>query len=142
MARLEELTQGTSVYDQAEPGTVHVITRTRNEGVNLRTQFERIIQRAGLLPWPRLFQNLRTSRETELAAKFTLHVVTAWIGNSATIAANTICKSPRPTSPRPCSALQNPVQSGANWAVSSGQAQMNRSGKSLVIKLFPLLSFQ
>ena len=35
---------------------------------------------------------------------------------------STICKSPRPTSPRPCSALQGPVQSGANWAVSSGQA--------------------
>lgn len=37
---------------------------------NLRTQFERLIKRAGLKPWPKLFQALRASRETELAADF------------------------------------------------------------------------
>jgi hypothetical protein len=46
----------------------------------------RIIRGAGLVPWPKLFQNLRASRETELAAEFPLHVVCAWIGNSAAIA--------------------------------------------------------
>ncbi len=35
----------------------------------------------------RLFQNMRASRETELAESNPLHVVTAWIGNSARIAA-------------------------------------------------------
>jgi integrase len=53
---------------------------------NLRTQFERIINRAGLEPWPRLFHNLRASRETELAAVHPLHVVTAWLGNTPKIA--------------------------------------------------------
>src|SRR5262249_21631612 len=38
--------------------------------------------------WPKLFQNLRASRETELAAIFPLHVVCAWLGNSALIAQN------------------------------------------------------
>jgi len=53
---------------------------------NLRTQFERLIRRAGLTPWPRLLHNLRASRETELAAEFPLHVVTRWLGNTPRIA--------------------------------------------------------
>lgn len=36
--------------------------------------------------WPRLFQNLRSSAETELASKYPLHVATYWIGNTARIA--------------------------------------------------------
>ena len=51
-----------------------------------RTQLERIIRRAGLEPWPKLFQNLRSSRETELAREWPLHVVTEWIGNSQPVA--------------------------------------------------------
>ena len=54
---------------------------------NLRTQLMRIIKRAGLPPWPKLFHNLRASRETELAAEYPIHVACAWIGNSAAIAA-------------------------------------------------------
>ena len=38
-------------------------------------------------PWPKLFQNLRSTRETELADDFPMHVVCQWIGNSQTIAA-------------------------------------------------------
>jgi hypothetical protein len=47
----------------------------------------KIVRRAGITPWPRLFQNLRASRETESAAEYPIHVVTAWIGNGAAIAA-------------------------------------------------------
>lgn len=64
----------------------HVITRYRLTNVNLRTQLNRIIRRAGLEPWPKLFQNLRASCETELAERFPLHVVTAWLGNSVSVA--------------------------------------------------------
>ena len=38
-------------------------------------------------PWPKLFQNLRSTRETELADEFPMHVVCQWIGNSQPIAA-------------------------------------------------------
>ena len=34
-------------------------------GVNLRTQFKKILKRAGVTPWPRLWHNLRASRQTE-----------------------------------------------------------------------------
>ena len=30
--------------------------------------------------WPKLFQNLRSRRETELAEQFPMHVVCSWIG--------------------------------------------------------------
>lgn len=53
---------------------------------NLRTQFNKIIKRAGLAPWPRLFHNMRASRETELVALFPVQVVTAWLGNTPAIA--------------------------------------------------------
>ncbi|MBI2477679.1 MAG: site-specific integrase [Planctomycetia bacterium] len=75
------------VWDAAEPGTEYVITRYRDANSNLRTQLERIIKRAGLETWPKLFQNLRSTRETELAERFPLHVVCAWIGNSQAVAA-------------------------------------------------------
>jgi hypothetical protein len=58
----------------------------RMKNANLRTQLERIILRAGLKPWPKLFQILRATRETELAETFPIHVVCQWIGNSEVIA--------------------------------------------------------
>lgn len=75
------------VWEQATPGDEYVITRYRDTGVNLRTQLLRIIQRAGLQPWPKLWQNLRSTRETELSEHFPLHVVCAWIGNTQRVAA-------------------------------------------------------
>lgn len=74
------------VFELAEPGSLHVITCKRDFGQNLRTRLAKIIRRAGLTPWPKLFHNLRASRETELAAVYPLHVVCTWIGNSTLIA--------------------------------------------------------
>jgi integrase len=74
-------------WEQAEPGTEFVITRCRDSNTNLRTQLQRIIRRAGLTSWPKLWQNLRSTRETELAESFPIHVVCAWIGNSQKVAA-------------------------------------------------------
>ena len=75
------------VWEEARPGAEYVITRYRGGNANLRTQLERIISRAGLQAWPKLFQNLRATRETELVGSFPLHVVTAWLGNTAAVAA-------------------------------------------------------
>jgi len=75
------------VFEAAPPGTSFVITRYRDVNSNLRTQLNRIIRNAGLKPWPKLFQNLRSTRETELADQFPQHVVCAWIGNSQIVAA-------------------------------------------------------
>ncbi len=52
---------------------------------NLRTAFDKLVKRAGLEPWPRLFHNLRSSRETELLEKFPVHVVALWMGHDAKV---------------------------------------------------------
>ena len=73
-------------FEEAEEGALYVITKYRQRNANLRTQFERILKRAGIDPWERLFQNLRASCETELANEYPLHVVTAWLGNTEKVA--------------------------------------------------------
>ena len=70
---------------EAEPGIEHVITK-RDTTMNLRTNMLRIIRKAGLVPWPKLFHNLRSSRQTELSANHPIHVVCAWLGNSRQVA--------------------------------------------------------
>ena len=74
------------VFEEAEPGTEYVITRYRQANCNLRTQLQRIITKGGLKAWPKLFQNLRSTRETELTEHWPEHVVCAWLGNSRAVA--------------------------------------------------------
>ena len=94
----------------AEAGTEYCITRYRHPGVNLRTQLMRIIKRAGLKPWPKLWQNLRSTRETELADSFPAHVASAWIGNSVQVAVKHYLQV---TDDHFAQAVRNPVQHSA-----------------------------
>ena len=64
----------------------YVITRYRDAKQNLRTTFIKILKRAGLKQWPKLFQNMRASRETELCNEYPTHVVCEWLGNSVPVA--------------------------------------------------------
>lgn len=80
-----------AVRDEANPGidvpfSAPVITRYRDVEANLRTGLDRIIAKAGFTPWPKRFQNLRSSCETELAKKFPSHVVCKWLGHSRLVA--------------------------------------------------------
>ncbi len=69
----------------APDGAVYVVGRYRSIQ-NIRTQFVRIIERAGLVPWPKPFVNLRASRRTELQERFPSHVINTWLGQSTAIA--------------------------------------------------------
>jgi integrase len=73
-------------WDQAEDGAEWVVAKRRDSAANLRTTMVKIIRRAGLEPWPKLFHNLRATRQTELEESFPSHVVCAWIGNSEKVA--------------------------------------------------------
>ena len=53
---------------------------------NLRTEMTRLLRRADVSGWPRLFHSMRASRQTELQREFPLHVVCSWLGNSPRIA--------------------------------------------------------
>lgn len=83
-------------WEMAEEGATCVIERWRHaaektdagwQNCNLRTQFLKIIKRAGVEPWCKPWQNLRASRESELVSRHPIHVATTWIGNSAAVAA-------------------------------------------------------
>ena len=74
------------VFEQAHAGEEFIITRYRSTSQNLRTQLLRIAYRAGVTPWPKLWHNMRASRQTELAESYPIHVVCEWIGNSRAVA--------------------------------------------------------
>lgn len=84
VAELEELLN--RAFAAAEPGDNAVISRGIDSKTNLRTTFEKIIRRAGLTPWPRLFQNLRASCEMDFVEKVPGDTAAKWMGHSTSIA--------------------------------------------------------
>lgn len=84
-------------FELAEPGTEFVVSGPQADGyrasavvgwkgTNLRTTMLKLIRRAGLKAWPKPFHNLRASCETDLMQHHPIHVVTAWIGNTPSVA--------------------------------------------------------
>ncbi|HTU26852.1 MAG TPA: tyrosine-type recombinase/integrase [Pirellulales bacterium] len=123
-------------FEVAPDGAVYVVAerfRLASNGpkgwrnCNLRTTFEKIVKRAGLEPWPRLFHNLRASRQTELAERFPSHVVCAWLGNSEDIARQHYYQVTDQHFKSAAGALHNPVQqpseTGENGAQRSEESQ-------------------
>lgn len=76
-----------ALFTAAEPGTEAVVPRLRDPRTNLRTQFDRIITKAGVKPWPRPFHNMRASCACDWCEHFPGHVVASWLGHSPSIAA-------------------------------------------------------
>ena len=75
-----------AAFDEAPEGATQIIRKYRTDSSNWRTGFGRIIDRAGLDRWPKPFQNLRSTRQTELEDIFPGHVVSAWMGNTPKVA--------------------------------------------------------
>lgn len=73
-------------FEDAPAGATYVVSRYRDTNANLRTQLLRIIDRAGVDRWPKVFQNLRSTRETELMRAHPAHVACEWIGNTEAVA--------------------------------------------------------
>ena len=123
-----------AAFDLAPEGTTHVIRRYRDKNSNLRTQLCRIIDRAGLEPWPKLFQNLRSTRETELAETFPIHVVCEWIGNSQPVAAKHYLQTTPEHFERAIQgdekATQNPTQTVQDEVCQGGNKKHETPGKS------------
>lgn len=55
-------------------------------GVNMRTTLTKIVVRAGLKTWPRIWHALRSSCESDLAQSFPLATVVKWLGNTVGVA--------------------------------------------------------
>ncbi|MGC8553660.1 MAG: tyrosine-type recombinase/integrase [Phycisphaerae bacterium] len=128
------------VFDEAEPGVPWVITRYRQASVNLRTTFLKIIHRAGEKPWPKLFHNLRASRQNELAESYPLHVACQWIGNNEPVAQEyylTVNDAHFAKAvAEPCSALQNALQFSAANTRNEPQGENADMQKPLILQGF------
>lgn len=84
-----------AAFEQAPEGSVYIFPddwRARATGddgwagANMRTTFAKIVRRAGVEPWPRLWHSLRASCESDLAQSFPLATVTKWLGNTPSVA--------------------------------------------------------
>jgi hypothetical protein len=62
------------------------INRWRSSKQNLRTAFLKLLTKAGVKAWQKLFHNLRASRQTELLADFPAADVCDWLGNTQAVA--------------------------------------------------------
>jgi hypothetical protein len=120
-----------AVWDEAEPGTEFVITRIRDNNANLRTQLQRIIVNAGLKPWPKLFQNLRATRATELADEFPSNVAADWLGHSVMIADKHYRQT---TDEHFAKALHDPTLQPAVTTASDGSEGNDEREKCLHVK--------
>ena len=75
------------------PMSERVFPVVKDGTTNLRTPIERMIKLAGIEQWPKLLQNLRSSRETELLDIFPVKDVCDWFGNSPAIVAKHYAQS-------------------------------------------------
>ena len=125
----------TTSFELADEGAVYVVDERMRasaqgkagwRGCNLRTTFTKIVGRAGLTAWPRLFHNLRSSRQTELAEQFPSHVVCGWLGNSEDIARKHYYQT---TDDHFAQAMIGPDKSGAESGarVAESRAQPGRA---------------
>ena len=75
-------------FDEAPEGSVYCADSCGGQWSNLGALLSKIVKRAGIPVWPKLMQNLRSTRETELF-KLTggnVKAVCSWLGNSPEIA--------------------------------------------------------
>ena len=74
-------------FSMAREGDAWVIPMLGGQpSKNLGTTFRKIIARAGVEVWPKPFQNLRSSRQTELEQAYPTYVVCKWLGNTPNVA--------------------------------------------------------
>jgi integrase len=85
-----------TLFDVAEPGAEFVFPVLRQtmkasgagnwRGVNLRTRLMHFIHTAGIEPWPKLWNNLRSSLATDLTERVPAQTAAAWLGHSVVVA--------------------------------------------------------
>lgn len=126
------------VFDQAEVGEVFVLPMLQDRtGAALRKPMEKAVKAAGLQQWPRMWHNLRATRQTELEDNFPTHVVCSWIGNSPGIAQQHYLQT---TEDHFAAAIRSPepvVQSGLVFGAESGAVDDGNGEKCSVICTTP-----
>jgi integrase len=135
-------------FDAAEPGSEYVVSKHRAPSENMRQGLLRLIRRAGLQAWPKLFVNLRASRATELAEDFPGHVAAAWLGHTEAVANEHYrqvtdehyTRAASEPSGTTCSALQGALHQTAPSAAKSGNARHEPEAKNAKSPVIPGLA--
>jgi integrase len=122
-----------AAFDAAPEGAEFVVAKYRSGEANLRTGFEKIIRKAGLIPWRRLYHNLRSSRQTELTDRFPDHVVSAWLGNSVEVARKHYLQT---TDEHFQSALQSALHEGLELVGTGGNGDPEKSKNPAFLRGF------
>ena len=129
-------------FELAAPGQTHVVGGdhlAKADGVhgwmncNLRTHLLRLLKRAGLESWPRLFHNLRSSFETELLEHSPSHVVAAWLGHSAVIMLKHYAQVTNDHFERAIGGKKSGAENGADVAHSEAQQVVAGNSKEMTI---------
>ena len=116
------------LYELAQPGDRFVIPWVKRAS-NLRTRFEAIIDRAGHEQWPKLFQNLRASRETELLAIYPAKDVSSWLGNSVPVAMKHYAMARKEVFEAAASKPTGTMPEGASTTDDEGEAKSEADAK-------------
>lgn len=76
-----------ALFDAAPPGSTHVFTSCRaSAATQYRLWLQTACRTAAVLPWPKLWHNLRASCRTDLEERFPSHVCDVWLGHSTRVA--------------------------------------------------------
>lgn len=118
-------------FELAEDGAEYLITQYRKMDTSYSTLLAKHVRAAGLTTWPKPWQNLRSTRETELVERFPIHVVCAWIGNSQVVAQKHYLQV---TDDHFSRALQNPVQQNAETPRDDSQGVLSNDQNGLVLQ--------
>ncbi|MBR0191103.1 MAG: site-specific integrase, partial [Thermoguttaceae bacterium] len=62
--------------------------KAQEAGQALTSRFAKILKRAGIAKWPKFFQNMRSTRDTELRRKYPEQDVNLWLGHTKEVALN------------------------------------------------------
>ncbi len=76
----EVLTEWQEIAPELEPLVFPMLVGVTDQ--SLRKTMFRAIKLAGVEAWPKLFHNMRATRQTELEREFPSHVVCSWLGNT------------------------------------------------------------
>ena len=77
------------LFEVTAPGTAEVFPGMESDSSYLRRAVIRAIEDEGLKVWPRLFHNLRASRQTDLIDEYgigEIKTICSWLGNSPQVA--------------------------------------------------------
>lgn len=114
-------------FELAEEGAELVVPRASRAGVNINPQMRRIVERAGLVPWPKMFANLRSSCATDLQREHPMYVACSWLGHSPEIAAEHYLQVTESDYQK---AVQNPVQNAVRHVQETvGRGAQTKKGK-------------